>query len=96
MRMSARSFIRPNVAASMSEGQACSGTAISSLPGEPAHLALQVGQQVAVVHQQHVRLTAPGPGIRQVPHNARQRVRVLAGIVIAGDPSEQRVVQHLA
>src|SRR5258708_3315236 len=42
-------------------------------PGQPAHLALEVGAQVVVAHQQHVRRTAPGPGIGQVPHDAGQR-----------------------
>ena len=57
--------------ASTSSGQRASGTSMPSRPAMPAHLAVEVGRQVVVVHQHDVRLVAPGPGVAQVPQHAR-------------------------
>src|SRR5580765_6288247 len=42
----------------------------SQKPGDPAHLAVEVGEQIRVVHEQHERLVAEGPPRCEMLHRS--------------------------
>ena len=66
----------------------------AELGGQPSHVAVEVGQEVVIVHEDHVRLVPAGPGVGQVMHGARERVEVFGGVRLPVDPAAQPLVQR--
>ena len=61
---------------------------------QPAHGAVEVGEQVVVVHQHDVGRAPASPGVGEVQHGAGEGVEPLPGIALPVDEPHQPLVQR--
>ena len=56
---------------------------------QPAHLAFEVTDQVAVVQQHDVGSIPAGPGLRRLPDQPAQRVQVAGRVIVVAHPAQE-------